>query len=890
MNQAVFNPEGQSSWAGQFHLWPCYKGLTTGNLDLTQELLPLGVIDISQGTGELSPAFAIMAVYGKLNLVVRGEKTSMAGAEEAHSILRRTLELLEWPELCRRLSGFALSSLGKDLCLNLLPEDCHETIRQQLGMTSEMVVLLVQEGRIPLDAFEDLHPNVEEAERGTQLSGEALRRVWRFLDLVRKVRGFLEKRSESCPSLWDLAFVLQDEAALREALDRAIDDEGQLRESASPRLGGLRREARRCREAIERRLDAFVKDRDSLRILQDSYFTVRNGRYVLPVRADARGALEGIVHDLSSSGATHFMEPSWLVEMNNALRVAELEVQKEVERILDELTRQVATSAPAIRTNLDLMARLDLIHSKAKLSTAIQGSEPVSSSPGELVFRGLRHPLLALRKISVIPNDLFLDPEDRILVVSGPNAGGKTVLLKALGLAVLMERAGLHVPTNPGSRFPPFDKVLADIGDQQDLQQDISTFSGHMHNLREILDVADEDSLVILDELAGSTDPQEGAALAMAVLESLLEQGARALVTTHYPALKAWAQGRRGVRNGAMAFDWERLEPTYQLHLGTPGQSSALEIARRMELPEEVLEKAKSHLKGEETDLEALLRELEQQRKALRDERHRASILRARLETSVAEQEETVRSLRDEREAFIREKRRRLSSEICEARQRIREAIKELSKAKGHGDVERPRRDIQEVEETLRPPPIVPSQPLRPLGEVRPGDPVEVLALGQRGILLDDPSKVRGKLRVKVASMEVLVDEAGLGGVEPTDGESKEIIRSPSAIQGPPPKAVPSEIDLRGMRVEDAISAVERYLDQALLGRREEVRIIHGHGTGALKQGLRQWLADCPWVTGYRPGFRYEGGDGATIVTLKRDTSGGANEIGRSSQALRVPP
>jgi DNA mismatch repair protein MutS2 len=792
----------------------------------------------------------------------------MSDQEKDAGILFKSLEILEWPGLCAHLRQHALSPLGAALCEGLLPEASDVVARQEMALTSEMAILLTREGRVPLEPFGDLRPLLQAAERGERLSGAGLRQVGGFLGLVQRIRGFLQKRSEHSPLLADVASVLEEAASVRDAIMASLDPEGQVREEASPRLRGLRREARRSREALLERLDGFVRDRDSAKSLQDAYFTVREGRFVLPVRGDARGSLGGIVHDISASGATYFVEPQWLVEMNNALRIADLEVQKEVERILDELSQMVSGASQAIHLDQEAMARLDLIHAKASFSLEIRASEPGMASARELTLRGLRHPLLALRKISVVPNDLFLDPDERILVVSGPNAGGKTVLLKAVGLASLMARAGLHIPAEPGSRVPPMRRVLADIGDQQDLRQDVSTFSGHMRNLRAILNEADDSSLVILDELAGSTDPQEGASLALAILEALQEKGVRVLVTTHYPPLKAWAQGRPGVRNAAMGFDLDVMAPTYRLHMGLPGQSSALEIARRMGLPHEVLASAAARLKGEEISLEQLLKETERQRSALEEDRRQAAALRSRLEDAVQRQEETLRGLREERESFLREKRRRLSGEIQEARRRIEEALQELRKARRPADVEVPRAAIREVEEELRPEArLIPRVP-RPLGEVGVGNWVEVLPLGQRGILLEDLRAGRGRVRVQVGPMEVLVEASALGGVE--EGEGTPAGASPPLPAGTPQRPeVPPEIDLRGMRVEDALDAVEQYLDQALLGLRAEVRIIHGHGTGALKQAIRQWLSGRPWVAGHRPGGRGEGGDGATVVSLR---------------------
>lgn len=789
---------------------------------------------------------------------------------ENQGMEERTLQLLEWQELCRQLANYALSARGGALCLALLPQSSPAAAREEMALTSEMVRVLEGRGLLPIEPLGDMEPLLTRVERGERLLGVELAQIGAFLESVAKIRAALLRDQARYPGLSALAQALDEAAALREGIRGAIDQEGNMKDDASPRLRALRREARQRREAILARLDGFLRHQEASRFLQDRYYTVREGRFVLPVRSEAWGHVGGIVHDISSSGATYFLEPPWLVELNNGLRVAELEVQKEVERILERLSRSVAVKAGSIRVDQEVLARLDTIQAKARLSQAVAGCEPVWAHGREVALRGLRHPLLVLRGKQVVANNIFLQERHRVMVISGPNAGGKTVLLKALGLAVLMARAGIYPPVEQGSRLGFFSQVFADIGDQQDLQQDFSTFSAHMRNIREILHGADEGSLVLLDELAGSTDPQEGAALALAVLEELLERGAVVVATTHYPQVKVWAQERDGAKNAAMEFDWEKLAPTYRLREGIPGQSSALEIARRMELPEEVLDLASKRLQGEELRLEALLREAQRERSALEEERGRLVAMKARLEELVARQEELVRGLRDERESFLREKRRRLSAEIQEARQRIREVMAGLSGARSPKEVHEARARLEEVAFELRGPLPDTRSPALPLGDARPGDPVEVVPLGQQGVLLDDPSSGKGKVRVQVGQMEVWVDVGSLGGV-PSHGpdSAREKAGISSAVLTGEGVQAPRELDLRGMRADDALEELAHYLDRALLGPMQEVRIIHGHGTGALKRAVRQWLANCPWIIGFRPGIKGEGGDGVTVVELR---------------------
>lgn len=802
--------------------------------------------------------------------------TEQSVQEHAKAMEELSLELLEWPELCKQLAGYALSSRGAALCKRVVPRFSESEAAQEMALTSEMVLFQEKYGLLPIADFGDMEPILSRAQRGERLLGREIAQVAEFLGNVAVVRRALVREQDHYPGLWGIAQALDDDAKLREAIEGAIDKEGNVIDQASPRLRQLRKAARQNREAVLRRLEDFLRHQQGAGFLQDNYYTLRENRFVLPVRAEARSRFGGIVHDISSSGATCFLEPSWLVELNNTLRLAELEVEKEVERILGLLSSSVGRSAETLRVDQEVMARLDMIQARARLSAALGGCEPGRPERGELVLRGLRHPLLVLRGKDVVSNDLVMSPEERAVVISGPNAGGKTVLLKALGLAALMAKAGLHIAADRGSLVPFFKNVFADIGDQQDIQQDFSTFSAHMRNLREILQAASGGALVLLDELAGSTDPQEGAALALAILERLMEKGALVVASTHYPQLKIWAQERPGALNAAMEFDWERLTPTYRMIQGVPGQSSALEIARKMELPEEVLKHALKRLEGDEIRLEALLRDLQQERNQLEEERSRAAALRMRLEELTADREALVQSLREERETFLREKRRRLSLEIHQARDKIKDILAGLSGTPSRKKAQESRLQLEELASGLRAKAPLRQEKIVPLGNASQGDRVYVIPLGQEGILIDDPSLGKGRVRVLVGRMEVWVDTASLGGVEFQSREEHRAEDRPVSgdrkASGPD---IPAQLDLRGKRVEEALEELARYLDKALLGSRPQVRIIHGHGTGALKRSVRKWLSECSWISGFRPGRRGEGGDGVTVVFL---TGGGLQQ------------
>lgn len=787
----------------------------------------------------------------------------------APSLEERTLSLLEWDELLKHLANRASTGPGAKMCLGLKPLSSLEEIQRELSLTSEMVWVMERRGTLPLEIPDGIDDLLSRSEKGEGLVGAELARIGRFLSSVKRVREVLIESTAEAQGLGQLAVQMDELAALREAIETSLDPEGHLLDHASPRLGFLRKDVRKKREEISSRLESYIKSPESGRWLQDSYYTLRDGRFVLPLRADAKPKVQGIVHDVSSSGATLFVEPTWLVDLNNSLRIAELEVQREEKRILDSLSHKVAQRKRAMGVNLEIMARLDCLQAKARLSEDLGGTRPLISQDGKTVLNGLRHPLLVLRNKEVIANDVILGGDARVLVVSGPNAGGKTVFLKALGLCVLMMRAGLHIPAKKDSRISFFSKVFADIGDQQDIHYDFSTFSAHMRNLKEILQEASSDSLILVDEIAGSTDPQEGAALALAFLEEFLRRGSTVVVSTHYSQVKAWAHGTPGVQNGAMEFDWNSLRPTYRFVQGLPGQSSALQIARQMGIPQGLLNEASRKLKGDELTLESLLKEVQQQRKALEEERNRLEATIKGLNEVKKEQDEVLNRLRNEMEEFAREKRLRLAHEIHRARERIKGILHQVAKAQWRSEILQARRELDTLARDVASGGVLPRKETIPLGDVRKGDIVEVVPLGKRGMLLDDLSPTKARVRVQVGRMEILVDKESLGGlVKQSRGKSKGPTAAPSSEMGL--VEVPGEIDLRGMRVEEALDELERYLDRALLSPRGEVRIIHGHGTGALKKAVRQWLGGCQWIAGFRPGVEGEGGDGVTTVMLGR--------------------
>ncbi len=790
-------------------------------------------------------------------------------------LIAKSNRMLGWDKLCSQLASLANSPTGRERCLHLKPEESLEQVLYLIRLTSEMTTLFHRGERFPLSAFEDIRPFTGRLKEGKILEPVELRELSSFLGIADRVKKFLQQRISYCPELHGLGSNLNGASDLKHRIDRSIDAEGRVRGDATERLLALNQEARRHRDEIIRKLDAFLRDPSSRQILQDRYYTQRDQRFVVPVRSGE--SIEGIVHDISSSGSTRFMEPSWLVDSNNLLKVSQLEIQKEVERILRELSQKARDALSILEEDLDILSEIDLVLAKARLAVRLQANEPVLSSEDIFSLKDLRHPLLVLSRDRVVPNDIHLNGDNRVLVISGPNAGGKTATLKAMGLSVLMARAGLHLPLKAGSTIPFVPEIYADIGDEQDLERAISTFSGHVINILSILKWASKGSLILLDELAGSTDPAEGGALAVAILEALADKGSRTVVTTHYSYLKALANGKEGYINASLEFDAQTLRPTYRLLFGLPGQSSPIEIASRLGLPERLLCRAKELLRGKGPSLEGIIRELERKRQEMEDARRAALREREQAEKDREQEQRILLDLQEEERRFKMTKRKRLEREILEVRSRIKEIAKSIQDKEILTLLQKKREELRNLENGLKSStiPLIHREPL-PIDGLRKGDEVEILPFGQRAILLEDPSKERTRsVKVQAGSIELSVDRRHLSGSyrkrNKTGGSVNERTEMGLVIKAPETYGLSREIDIRGMTSEEAIAETEKYLDMAHLNRLKEVRIIHGHGQGVLKKAVREHLSFSPYAVKYASGGPRDGGDGVTVVILHED-------------------
>lgn len=840
-------------------------------------------------------------------------------------LAQKTLESLEWPELVAKLLRYCRTPQAR---LRLgAPEEFHREaaahpgshdgsfsgegrreelrdadrvgscalgeleeslagVRERLAETSEASHLLETGDDPPLDGVADLRRGLRRAEMGGVLSSQELLDVRKTLEAVGSLVRYLSARRELTPLLGALAETIEHDPQLAREIGNCLEPSGEVRDQASPALELARRKAGDLAAQLQKRLGRYLQDPEVQGGLSDSYFTVRNDRYVLPVRADSRGRVRGIVHDASRSGTTLFIEPEAVVDLNNRLKQTELEIAREIERVLRDLSHAVSIARPALAAGLETLATIDLAFARGQLAIEMKAVLPEVERGGCFRLEGLRHPLLP--KNEAVPNDIALGERHSVLVISGPNGGGKTVAMKAVGLAAVMIRLGLHVPAGPGARVDLVDQILVDIGDGQDLRESLSTFSAHMVNLSGIVDAASPHTLALLDEIGAGTDPSEGAALAQAILEALATRGARVIATTHYNLLKEMAEVDERFCNASVEFDPVTLAPTFRLHTGTAGVSSAMAVAARMGMSPEVLERANTLLEGEDRQLDRILSELANSRVTLEREKHEAMRLRVESESARGEYLEKLERLQERRDKLYETMRSDLDATFKDAHAEVAAVIRGLQRA-GEGTPREAARGAARARERLliladktqerrrEPADDEPPGPTVDWRRVKPGDPV-VVPGGRQGVLQSLPDR-RGRVRVQIASAKLDIEAAkvrlpGKNGSEarrpdPIDEKIRfdraEPERSRDAVAGGT-----RECDLRGRRVDEALDDLAQALDDGLRDGDEILQIIHGMGTGALRSAVREHLTASPHVVSHRAGERGEGGDGVTIATLCR--------------------
>jgi DNA mismatch repair protein MutS2 len=769
----------------------------------------------------------------------------------------RALVTLEYPAIRALLAERSSFTPGRELAESLTPvTDTRDADRLQ-DETAAARDLLRAQPSSGIGGARDIRDALRRARLGGSL--EPLQLI-EIADTIRAAEKLFAD-VHPYPPLAAKARFARPPRDVAEAIEHAIAGTGEVLDRASPRLGSLRAALRAAQARLQQRLDGLLRSPDLSRALQEQLITQRGGRYVVPVKAEMRGSVKGIVHDQSASGATVFIEPLEILEANNALREAELAESAEVRRVLDELSRRVERAGEDLDSVTTALAALDLLLAKAELAAHLECERPVLDSRGILDLVGARHPLLVERGTGVVPIDVRLGSDFRALVITGPNTGGKTVTLRTIGLLVLMAASGLQIPASRGSRVPVVRRVFADIGDEQSIAQSLSTFSSHLRNVVATLAEAERDDLALLDELGAGTDPDEGAALAMAVLETLLERGVLVAGTTHYPELKAFALNTPGVSNASVEFDAESLRPTYRLHIGLPGSSNAFAIASRLGLDNTVLARAESHLSELHRSLERTLREAERHRTDLSAalEEARVSAEDARRLTEEARRESE--RIRDEAERSARRARTESDELLLQSRRALRQAESARDQAAKRNLVDDARAALAEAE-TTRQSAVAPEQTPRATVPIAVGSPVHVEGVSEPGTLLsiDD----RGMADVAAGPLRLRVPATSL---RPAQAAQESHLATRSVITGSAP-AVSLQLDLRGARAEEALAVLDRYLNDAAVAGVDRLRIVHGKGTGALRTAVREVLSRHPLVRAHEPAGAAEGGDGATIVRL----------------------
>lgn len=786
----------------------------------------------------------------------------------------KSLEILELPKVLEQLAGFASFSASKALARSLVPTNHPAEARVRQAATTEASYLLSLRSGMTIGGAHDVRPLAESAARGVVLEPSDLLEVKDTLVAARTLSRTFEKLEDECPVLCNQARDLVPTPGLIDAITQTIDDRGEVLDSASDKLRGIRSDLNAARERLMGKLQKLIGDPKLASMLQDAIITQREGRYVVPLRAEFKGRIKSVVHDQSSSGATLFVEPLEVVDLNNKVRELELAERDEIRRILAAVSAQVGEGQETIRLTVQAIAHIDLALAKARMAERLHANEPIlhavagGADKQGIVFklRKARHPLLD--QTSVVPIDLVLGDGTQGLVITGPNTGGKTVTLKTAGLLALMAQCGLHITAESGSELSVFDQVLADIGDEQSIEQSLSTFSSHVTNVIRILDCANDRSLVLLDELGAGTDPQEGAALARALLQSFLDMGVTILVATHYPELKTFAHATRGVRNASVEFDVKSLKPTYHLTIGLPGRSNALAIAERLGLSQQILEAARVQLAPEDLSADSLLDEIRHQREESEREARQARAERESADSLRAELAERLEHIEDERLETLAEARRQSQDELDALRDELKDLRSKLAAAaqplEAIAEVESRLEELEaEVEEpVVRAVPDVPRHD-RP---IQLGDRVHVAGLGAEGIVVDlgrEEAEIQvGRLRVK----------ARRDGLELARSDPEEVVSSgrgatgSTSVRGVSPP--PLELDLRGMTADEALDVLERHLDAAYLSGLPFVRIIHGKGTGKLRDVVRRSLRGNAYVRSFEAGRASEGGEGVTVVQL----------------------
>ncbi len=786
-------------------------------------------------------------------------------------LFEKSIYKLELPAILSKVAEIANSDAAKERCRALLPLTDAEEITILQGQTTAACKLISLKGSPSFHELKEIGSSLERADRGGCLTPTELLRIAGVLRCIRNAKAYYN--GDYCQSVLDVYFQeLSPNRYLEEKISNSILSEEEIADSASSELADIRRHMRIQSAKVKDSLQKIITSPSYAKYLRDPIITLRGDRYVVPVKSEYKSEIPGLIHDVSSSGGTFFIEPMSAVNANNALRELLIKERKEIERILAELSAEAASFRESICRSYEMLVSLDVIFAKARYSLRIDGMEPQIRTDGGIELHRARHPLID--KKTVVPITVRLGTDFDTLIITGPNTGGKTVTLKTIGLLTLMAACGLHIPADHGSAVSVFRNVLADIGDEQSIEQSLSTFSAHMRNIVSMIADCDEETLVLFDELGAGTDPAEGAALATALIEYCRSHGARVAATTHYAELKLYAMRTKGVMNASCEFDVETLRPTYRLLIGIPGKSNAFAISRRLGLSEEIIEKAKSFVGENDKNFEDVLSQLEQQRQQMETAKREAE--RLKLETQQIhekseayydeikkEREKAIRAARAEAQSII-ESARRTSNEVTQELKELRKQMKDAVDVQESNEKQAElRRKLNEAQEAIAPQDAAPERPT-PTRAVRVGDTVEILKFGTRATVLAINKDGTYQLQAGIMKVTARPNEVYL--IEQKEQPGKKIIERAKREFRNTPAA--SELDLRGMSADEAVATLSVFLDSAMLANLSQVRIIHGKGTGVLRKAVQEELRHNRAVKRYRLGVYGEGEDGVTVAEL----------------------
>ncbi len=789
----------------------------------------------------------------------------------------KTLRVLEYNKIIDMLEEKATSSLGKKKINKLKPETDFEKVKYAQKETEEALTILIKRGNPPLYGIYSILREMKRAEMGGVLSPESLLKISDTLRVSRSLKGYIredkEDKNSSYPIIESMVENLHVFKHIEDAIDNAIVSKDEISDKASPKLKNIRRQLIVKNDSIKNKLNSIVTSPKYQKYLQDEIVTVREGRYVVPVKQEYRSNVPGLIHDQSASGVTLFIEPMAVVELNNELKELEIKERKEIERILANLTNMVAREGSEITANIEILEHLDFIFAKGKLALQMNGTKPILNKKGYINIKNGKHPILNVEK--VVPIDVYIGKDFQTLVITGPNTGGKTVTLKTVGLLTLMSQSGLHIPADYDSEIAVFDKIFADIGDEQSIEQSLSTFSAHLTNIVEILEKVKDNSLLLFDELGAGTDPTEGAALAMSILDYLKGIKVRTIATTHYSQLKIYALTEKGVKNASVEFDVDTLSPTYRLLTGVPGKSNAFEISKRLGLNTEIIDYARTLISKENVEFEEVLQAIDRDRKLTEVNKFEAEKYKKEseeLRRELLEEKKKIDSIREKTILRAKEEARDILKNAKEEANGVVAELREISY-----DIEKEKaKKIQEAQEKLKfrvdniesdlVDNILNVKSSEPPKNLKAGEEVEILSLNQKGIVLSEPDE-DGNVNVQVGIMKVNVDISTLRRtkieeLEVAETNTKNIIKHKA-------KMVKNEVDLRGKTLDEALLDLDKYLDDVYITGLKEIYIIHGKGTGVLRAGITNILKSHRYIKSFRLGKHGEGGSGVTVAELK---------------------